>query len=405
MTTSCEIYGLRVRQARLMRRLTATAVLDAVGWKGARLTRLERSETALVTSDELAGLARVLRFPEEFFRTAPVSRVSPEDLSFRAPKSTTATEKNRMAQFMALSGDFLAELDQRHKLPPVRLSTGGVTAGDHVAAATHARQCLGVKTDEPIGNLTLLLERGGIPVLLRSERFGAHAPEAGTRGRLEKHLGCSTWVGEFSERPLVVMRELDSWERTRWTLAHELGHLMLHANVGDMTEAHELEASRFASEFLAPFSVVAPGLRGSPSLLNLLPIKEKWGISLGALLRHFYDSGGMDTDRYEMLRTQLYTRINAETGFTWGRTEPGWQDRKPERPGLLSRWIEFAFGIASPEVLAAHRLIWPPDVIAEFLVGQRFPTAGPEPTRSGPPRSGGSGGVIDFAAHRARRQA
>ncbi len=408
MTTSYEIYGLRVRQARLMRRLTATAVLEGVGWKGARLSRLERTETATVSGDELASLARVLRFPELFFRTAPVSRVSPSDLSFRAPKSTTEKEKDRMAQFMALSGDLLVELDRRQKLPPVRLSTGGVDQGDVVAVAAHTRQCLGLTADEPIGDLTRLLERGGIPVLMRNERFGAPVPEVGSRGRLEKHLGCSTWVGEFAERPLVVMRELDSWERTRWTLAHELGHLMLHAHVGEMTEGHEGQASRFASEFLAPYAVIAPSVRGTPSLLNLLSVKEKWGISLGALLRHFHESGGLDDERYEMLRTQLYTRINSDTGFTWGRTEPGWQDREPERPRLLSRWIEFGFGIASPELLASYGLIWPADVIAEFLVGQRFPVAAPTSARPAYSGSGGTGGgndVVDFAAHRARKKA
>lgn len=387
-----------------MRRLTATAVLGGVGWKGARLSRLERAETAQVTSEELASLARVLRFPEEFFRSVPVSRITPAQLSFRAPKSTTETEKNRMAQFMALSGDFLLDLDRRHKLPPVRLSTGTVNRDDHVAAARYARQCLGVGQDEPIGNLTRLIEHGGVPVLLRNERFGAQMPELPSRGRLEKHLGCSTWVGEFGERPLVVMRELDSWERTRWTLAHELGHLMLHANVGEMTDEHEAEASRFASEFLAPFAVVAQSVRGTPSLLNLLSVKEKWGISLGALLRHFHESGAMDSERYETLRTQLYTRINTETGFTWGRTEPGWQDRIPERPRLLSKWIEFVFGLASPELLSAHGLIWPADVIAEFLVGQRFPGSAPqhEPARR-PKRSPGPGGVADFASYRSRR--
>lgn len=73
-----------------------------------------------------------------------------------------------------------------------------------------------------------------------------------------------------------------------------------------------------------------------------------------------------------MLRTQLYTRINADTGFTWGRTEPGWDDRKPERPRLMSKWIEFAFGVSSPEALMAHRVMWPLDMLQEFLVGQRM---------------------------------
>ncbi|WP_078286453.1 ImmA/IrrE family metallo-endopeptidase [Mycobacteroides chelonae] len=399
MTQTVEIFGLRVRQARLMRRLTAKAVMEAVGWSGARLSRLERAETTHVSEDEFTSLMDVLRVPALFFTSMPVCRVEPDQLLFRAPKSTTETEKNRMAQFIALSGDFLLEMNSRHKLPPVQISPA--PDPDPVAAALHARQCLGVENDAPIGDLTHLLERGGIPVVMRYERFGGSAPEDNSRGRLEKHLGCSTWVGEFRERPLIVLRELDSWERTRWTLAHELGHLVLHTNAAELTDDHEDQASRFASEFLAPFAAVSQSVKAAPSLLNLLPVKQKWGISVGALLRHFHDSGALDTERYDMLRTQLYTRINADTGFTWGRTEPGWDDRKPERPRLMSKWIEFAFGVSSPEALTAHRVMWPLDILQEFLVGQRMAvtassTPAPQVRRS-------SGGVADFAAYRRRR--
>lgn len=399
MTKTVDIFGLRVRQARLMRRLTAKSVMEAVGWSGARLSRLERAETTQVSEDELAALMDVLRVPALFFTSVPVCRVEPDQLLFRAPKSTTETEKNRMAQFIALSGDFLLEMNGRHKLPPVQISAA--PDPDPVAAALHARQCLGVDRDVPIGDLTHLFERGGIPVVMRYERFGGSAPEDNSRGRLEKHLGCSTWVGEFRERPLIVLRELDSWERTRWTLAHELGHLILHTNVAELTDDHEDQASRFASEFLAPFAAVSQSVKSAPSLLNLLPVKQKWGISVGALLRHFHDSGALDTERYDMLRTQLYTRINADTGFTWGRTEPGWDDRKPERPRLMSKWIEFAFGVSSPEALMAHRVMWPLDMLQEFLVGQRMAVpVSSAPRRPTPP---GSGGVADFAAYRRRR--
>ncbi|MDM2175035.1 helix-turn-helix domain-containing protein [Mycobacteroides franklinii] len=397
MTKTIEIYGLRARQARLMRRLTAKSVMDAVGWSGARLSRLERADTTCLSEDELQSLTEVLRFPARFFTATPVCLVEPDHLLFRTPKSTTETEKNRMAQFIALSGDFLLELDTRHKLPPVRISAA--PDRDPIAAARHARQCLGVEPDAPISDLTHLLERGGIPVVMRHERFGAKTPEDNSRGRLEKHLGCSTWVGEFQERPLIVLRELDSWERTRWTLAHELGHLVLHTDAAELTDEHEDQASRFASEFLAPFAVASKAVKNVPSLLNLIPVKQKWGISIGALLRHFYDRGALDEDRYEMLRTQLYTRINADTGFTWGRTEPGWDERLPERPRLMSKWIEFAYGVSSPEALAAHQVIWPLDVLHEFLVGQRYAAAPVKP----PPARVMRSGVADFAAYRQRR--
>ncbi|SDQ36231.1 protein of unknown function [Tsukamurella pulmonis] len=391
-----EIYGLRVRQARLMRRLTAKALMDMVGWKGAKLTRLERTETVTVPEDEFERLAEALRYPQSFFTTAPLSRVESDHLLFRAPKSTTMTEKERMAQFIALVGDFfLLELDRQRKLPPVRLSPA--PGLDAVAAAALARKNLLIETGQPIGNVTYMVERAGVTVVMRRERFSGSASEDNSRGRLEKHLGCAAWFGEFSERPIMVLRELDSWERTRWTVAHELGHLMLHGNIAELSDDHEEEASRFASEFLAPMAEVRESLSTSPSLLNLLPVKEKWGISLGALLRHLHDSGELPDDRYETLRTQLYTRVNAETGYTWGRTEPGWNDRLPERPRLLSRWLEEIHGSSSAGVVAAKDNMWERDLVSEFLTGQRSGPGNDSKTQVA------RGDVVDFQAYRKQR--
>ncbi|MDG3017250.1 ImmA/IrrE family metallo-endopeptidase [Corynebacteriales bacterium D3-21] len=398
-----------MRQARLVRRLTAKSVLEDMGWKGARLTRMERSEVATITMEELRRLSEIFAFPATFFTTAPVSRVEPEDLSFRAPKSTLESEKNRMAQMMALSGDFLLQLDAQHKLPPLRLTPR--TDLDPAAAAAAAREQFGIGPDAPITDLTHLLERHGVPVMMRGERFGGQGLEDNHHGRLEKHLGCSAWIGEFKERPLIALRELDSWERTRWTVAHELGHLMLHVGIRQVSEEHERQASRFASEFLAPFAAASQMVRGEPSLVNLLPVKDRWGISLGALLPHFYGSGAMSTDRYEMLRKQLYTRVNTDTGFTWGRTEPGWDDRAPERPRLMSKWIEFIYGTSSAkEIALVHNMIWPGDLIVEITKGQRVastarastPRAAKDtPTRRPPV---GDGVVTDFASYRSRER-
>jgi Zn-dependent peptidase ImmA (M78 family) len=67
----------------------------------------------------------------------------------------------------------------------------------------------------------------------------------------EKHIAYSARVGEFGERPLIVLRALKSWERTRWSVAHEIGHIVLHADGVDSDDQEE-QANRFASELLAP---------------------------------------------------------------------------------------------------------------------------------------------------------
>lgn len=166
------------------------------------------------------------------------------------------------------------------------------------------------------------------------------------------------------------MRSIDSWERSRWTVAHEIGHLVLHRH-GEVSDDQENEASRFASEFLAPAAAIAAEITDAPTLNHLMPVKLKWGISLGALIMHLRESKLIDEHRAAMLQRQLYTRINSETGRTWGKTEPGWDARLPEQPRLLIKWVEACYGATSVEMLAALDLIFPADLLADILAGQR----------------------------------
>ena len=166
MNTTVVVYGLRVNQARVMRAMTVTAVMEALGWKHSRLNRLEKSATAAVSVEDLDRLVEVLRFPGKFFTTAPTSRAHPSDLLFRAPRSITATEREYLAQFAALAGEFLDELHVRAQLPPVRLPV----LGAHISvshAAELVRQAWGLDADAPIEYLTHEVERSGVAIVVR----------------------------------------------------------------------------------------------------------------------------------------------------------------------------------------------------------------------------------------------
>jgi len=372
MKATVDVYGVRVNQARVIRAMTVTAVMEALGWNHSRLNRLERSATTALPVEDFEQLVAVLRFPPKFFTTAPTSRVHPTDLLFRAPRSITATEREYLAQFAALTGEFLDELHTRVKLPPVRLPVlDSETPVDQAAEAV--RKAWGLDTDGPVDYLTHEIERNGVAIVMRRLLTSSSRRILGdedSTGKLDKHLGYSVRVGEFNTRPLIVVRQSHSWERTRWTLAHEVGHLALHAS-GSVNEEREEQASRFASELLAPAAVLADEVSRAPSLAELLPVKARWGISLGALLKHLHTSKLLSDQRFEALRRQLYTRTNTETDTTWGRVEPGWNDRDVERPRLISKWLEMAFSATSAMMLAPYDLMWPQDMLEDFTVGQR----------------------------------
>ena len=382
MTT--EVFGARVKQARVLRRMTSKEVVASLGWPATRMTRLEKSDPAAMDAADLEALAALLRFPARFFTTPPRSRVGASDLLFRAPKSTTGKEKEYLAEFAACAGDFLEELDGMHKLPAVKLPMVPPKT-DVASAAAAVRDTFEARWDEPIAYLTSDMERAGVAVVSRGRRNksggmldwrrypGQNASASGEDDvvqLLERHHGYSARVGEHRDRPLAVYRATDSWERTRFTLAHELGHLVLHHG-GAITEDKEAEAHRFAAELLIPSEALAREVPPLPTLFNLVPVKLKWGMSIGALVNHLFQSRLIDQSRYDSLRSQLYTRVNPETGHSWGKTEPKWDAYQPERPRLVRRWVERCYGESATAASLAPRVIWPQDVLEDLLAGQR----------------------------------
>lgn len=296
--------------------------------------------------------------------------------------------------FASLAGDILGDLDERSKLPPVRVPAiqSGPSAGAPIAlAAQQLREAMGLAPDEPFDDLMYEAERVGAPVIVRRRERGEWDGEfaaSAAYARSERHLGYSSWVGEHRDRPLLVLRESESWERTRFTVAHELGHLVLHSRTScDVGSDQENEADRFAAELLAPIAAVATELPTMMSLLNLKPLKDKWGISLGALIRHIRDARLIDPVRAEMLTKQLYSRTNPDTGHTWGVTEPGWQDRQPERPRLISKFVERCYGAMSLGELAAQGTTALPIDVLDWILGtQRSAPSVPRPQSVSAPR-------------------
>ena len=89
------------------------------------------------------------------------------------------------------------------------------------------------------------------------ERSGVYVASLDFSAELhaKHHDAFSTWVGPSLEWALIVVRSQTSWERTRLSIAHELGHLVMHYIRRDGNL--ESDAYSFATEFLVP----GPSLR------------------------------------------------------------------------------------------------------------------------------------------------
>ena len=128
----------------------------------------------------------------------------------------------------------------------------------------------------PISNLTLLLEKKGI--IVSRANFDDVTIDA-----------CSIW--EPLQRPYILLgNDKMSAVRSRFDAAHELGHLILHStlkqnefNIKSNYKRIEKEANHFASAFLLPEESFGQEITYN-SLDYFIPLKERWKVSIGAML-------------------------------------------------------------------------------------------------------------------------
>ena len=355
-----EVFGERLRDARVIQRLKAGAVAEAAGLSPERYSRLETNLSTTLAETRARTLALAVGFPAEFLSSPPVTPVQRGSLLFRAKSRMSRAEEDQLVAWARLAGDLLhfSELE-RVRLPYLRLPrpAEGTSPPD---AAAQTREMLGVERYEPIAHLVRVLERGGVYVGVLDLDTELHT---------RHHDAFSTWVGPRIDRPLLVVRDAASWERSRLSVAHELGHLVLHyaRRDGDL----EGEAFAFAAEFLLPEAMLRREWPEMATLLSLMALKRRWGMSLAALIEHGHRHGLLEDAARTSLYKQLSNRRDKSTGQAWRVREPGWNEREPERPKLLAKVAETAFGaVGSSEALAKSVGHWRGDLMQQLIAGQ-----------------------------------
>lgn len=115
--------------------------------------------------------------------------------------------------------------------------------------------------------------------------------------------GAYVWVNRLP--PLFFMRRGAPGERFRFSLAHELGHAVMHSRkIGDGDP--EAESDGFASEFLMPTAQIRSDLRNF-DLDVALRLKPIWKVSIAALIEKAYGLEIINADK----RKRLYQRMGA----------------------------------------------------------------------------------------------
>jgi Zn-dependent peptidase ImmA (M78 family)/DNA-binding XRE family transcriptional regulator len=341
----------RLRLAREARGLTQTELSRRLGMSSAAVSQFEKADARPSTAT-VARLAAVLSFSIEFFATSssPSSR-SDGDLDqfdgyghFRSLRSITAKQRRQALSITQLVRDLVDALSRRVRLPDPAVPWS--QAGTDVAAvaeerAAIVRQIWSVPPG-PVGDVVQLVERHGIVV---------------ARHRIETEI-VSAYSVPFPDRPVLMLNQYGSKrDRDRFSVSHEVGHLTMHqAGRALATKATEAQAHRFAAAFLMPADQIRDELPSKADWVHLIALKQRWQVSIGALLRRANDLDIMSDSTYAQAMRTISTR-------GWRTEEPG-DLGTPEAP----RFLALAVNAAKIDSAAlATETGWPAMLIEDVL--------------------------------------
>ena len=164
---------------------------------------------------------------------------------------------------------------------------------------------------DPISDLTDILEGLGLLVIIVDEE------SPGFSG-----LTATARTGDGRSYPIVAVSSRWPGDRQRFTLAHELGHLLLSGRLAAGID-EEKACDRFAGAFLAPQVAVTQALGLRRRILEwqeLYALKHEFGLSMAGC------SGPSNADQFQRRCT-----------CRCGNNFPQEAGEKPSRPARLQR--------------------------------------------------------------------
>lgn len=141
----------------------------------------------------------------------------------------------------------------------------------------------------PIPDLVTEVENAGAVVLLRD--LGSDLLDA-----------VSVWNG--AEPPLLLVSSHSPADRRRFSIAHEIGHLVMHQSPG-AGAAQEKQADEFAAALLMPAADIRGEFDGAVDLARLLELKARWGVSMSALAKRAQSLGRLSDWQYRNLMIEM----------------------------------------------------------------------------------------------------
>lgn len=275
--------------AREIRGLTQTELAQLSALNQGKISRYEGGSSK-VTDSDLRHLSRALRFPESFFLQSG-SRLGnePSEIFHRRRRTVSMKDLKQIDGLVDLHRlgckQLLEAFEQVTSSSIPQIPLGGLDDIEEIARAVRA---IWKMPTGPVHDLIGWLEQASCLVFMYNFKT-------------DKIDEVVQWIQP--EPPIILINRAAPADRVRFSLAHALGHLIMHRDVVPYKEM-EGEADQFAASFLMPANDIIHELE-PVTIQHMLELKQYWKVSMSTLIRRAYNLEVISKRRYTSLFQQL----------------------------------------------------------------------------------------------------
>lgn len=298
--------------ARESRAMTQKDLADKLGLSTSKLCRAEQGDQSL--SEEMFDkLCDITKYPESFFQQEGEAFIT-SSLNFRRRVTVSQQLLMPLEAKINLYRLHIEALASKMKLSEPKIPVVGIQENITPEEAARKLRKYWKVPAGPLENIIGLVEANQITTVW----FDFGTERVDSRAMLTKNM-----------YPVIVLNKNMLGDRQRFSVAYELGHIVMHAfTINSMDRDIDHEAKKFAAEFLMPEKDIKKDLEGDITLGKLGELKRKWKASMQAILYRACDMG-LVTDNQKRYILGQFNALNIR------RREPQEFDIPAEKPVLL----------------------------------------------------------------------
>lgn len=300
------IIASRITEAREARALSMGDLADSIGVTRQSISKYERG-IINPSPEVLQVISLKLKFPIDFFYKREIgTTAASSSLFFRSnniPKKVKVACKyqikwtDEIKKQLGYYVDFLGV-----DIPTIDVDYEDLSGEDIEELALHVRKDWGLE-DGPVDDLIGILENKGVIV----SQFAAND--------FCSFKGIDAFSSWRDGTPYILYHSTQkSAVRTRFSILHELGHLIMHSSIleddsvkKEVIDFADMQADRFAAAFLLPATSFPNEVRGT-SLIYFEIIKQKWKVALSTIIKRCETLDLLSDNQLNYLKRQMTTK-------------------------------------------------------------------------------------------------